>query len=168
MGTARVRVTYIARADLDGGRPPPDETPPEIASAVPAAPTGRVAAARARRRARRRRRAAGSGVVSLPAPPPVASADTAVATQPTGIVTEVPVPAATHLYVQAGAFSTYQNAARLQSRLGAGLEISSSTQGGRTIYRVRSGPFDDVGDADKALARVSSLGSNDAQIVVDR
>ena len=62
--------------------------------------------------------------VDLP-PPTVPSADTAVATQPTGIVTTVPVPAATHLYVQAGAFSSYQNALRLQARLGAGLKIST-------------------------------------------
>src|SRR5580704_18136558 len=40
-GTARVRVTYLARADLNGG-PPPSETPPEIASALPAAPTAKV------------------------------------------------------------------------------------------------------------------------------
>src|SRR5579871_4823268 len=34
-GTARVRVTYVGRADLNGA-PPPSETPPEIASALPA------------------------------------------------------------------------------------------------------------------------------------
>ena len=108
-------------------------------------------------------------VASLPAPAAaLPSADAAVATQPTGVVTEVPVPPATRLYVQAGAFSSYQNAARLQARLGSGLGISPATLNGRTIYRVRSGPFDDVGDADKALARVMDAGSNDAKIVVDR
>src|SRR5882757_1314773 len=35
-GTARVRVTYLGRGDLNGA-PPPSETPPEIASALPAA-----------------------------------------------------------------------------------------------------------------------------------
>ena len=104
----------------------------------------------------------------LPPPPPIRSADAAVATEPTGLVSKVPVPAVTHLYVQAGAFGSYQNAARLQARLGGGLQISSVTQGGRTLYRVRLGPFDDVGEADSALARVESLGSNDAKIVVDR
>src|ERR1700728_5163158 len=29
-GTARVRVTYLGRADIGGGAPPPSETPPEI------------------------------------------------------------------------------------------------------------------------------------------
>ena len=167
-GTARVRVTFVSRADLQGGQPPPDETPPEIASAVPAAPTIPVASAVIGA-------VPGAAVPPPvtntdlpPLPPPVHSADVAVATEPTGIVSKVPVPGVTHLYVQAGAFSSYPNAQRLQARLGGGLQISTVVQNGRTLYRVRMGPFDDVGDADSALARVESLGSNDAKIVVDR
>src|SRR5262249_52951237 len=42
-GTARVRVTYIARADLPNGQPQPvAETPPAIATALPATPTTKV------------------------------------------------------------------------------------------------------------------------------
>src|SRR6185437_10292771 len=41
-GTAKVRVTYVSRADLGAGAPPPSETPPEIASALPAAPTAKI------------------------------------------------------------------------------------------------------------------------------
>ena len=41
-GTARVRVTYLSRADLENGQPPPSVTPPEIASALPAAPTAKI------------------------------------------------------------------------------------------------------------------------------
>src|ERR1700742_2690843 len=41
-GTAKVRVTYLGRADLENGQPPPPETPPEIASALPAAPTPKM------------------------------------------------------------------------------------------------------------------------------
>lgn len=168
-GTARVRVQFISRADLQGGRPPPDTTPPEIASAVPAAPTGAVASS-ALDVVPGAAVAPPTAVSSLPmaAPAPVMSADAAVATQPTGIVTQVAVPVATRLYVQAGAFATYQNAARLQARLGSGLSISSTTQNGRTIYRVRLGPFDDLSDADSALARLTAAGSNDAHIVVDK
>src|SRR6478609_7483158 len=40
-GTARVRVTYLGRANLNGA-PPPSDTPPEIASALPAVPSGKV------------------------------------------------------------------------------------------------------------------------------
>ncbi|HEV2652027.1 MAG TPA: SPOR domain-containing protein, partial [Rhizomicrobium sp.] len=104
-----------------------------------------------------------------PLPTPLApTADTAVATQPTGIVSEVPVPTATHLYVQVGVFSAYSNAARLQARLGDGLDISPVTRNGQKLYRVRLGPFDEIEDADKALARVSASGSNDAKIIVDQ
>jgi rare lipoprotein A len=39
-GTARVRVTYISRADINGS--PPEETPPAVANALPAAPAGKV------------------------------------------------------------------------------------------------------------------------------
>lgn len=165
-GTARVRVQFVSRADLDGGRPPPDLTPPEVASAVPAAPTSRVAATALDA-------VPGTAVAPpvtarpLPSPlPPVTSADVAVATQPTGVVTQT-APVATRLYVQAGAFTTYQNAARLVQRLGNGLQISSIAHNGQTVYRVRSGPYDDIGDADSALARVTAAGSNDARIVVD-
>src|SRR5579872_137138 len=41
-GTARVRVTYLSRADLNGGPPPSETPPPEIAAALPAAPTAKV------------------------------------------------------------------------------------------------------------------------------
>jgi rare lipoprotein A len=165
-GTARVRVTFVSRADLKGGSPAPSEAPPEIASAVQAAPTNRVASSDLEP-------VPGAAVAPpiatayLPSPP-VRTADAAVATQPTGIVTTVPVPATTHLYVQAGAFSSYPNAVRLQARLRAGLQISTITQNGQRLYRLRLGPFDEVGDADRALARLSSLGSNDARIVVDQ
>ena len=175
-GTARVRVTYVGRADTAAGTPPPPETPPEIVAAVPAAPTttvdtsalnvvpgatvappvqvAEVPAAIA---------AGASGVaVSVPTPPPD--------TQVTGVVKQVPVPAVTHLYVQIGAFSSEANAMRLQARFsGAGnLEVSPIVRNGKPLYRVRSGPYASVADADTALARISSLGSNDAQIVVDQ
>jgi rare lipoprotein A len=165
-GTARVRVTFVSRADMPGANSPPTVTPPEIASAVPAAPTDKVASSSLNP-------VPGASaspdvqVSSLP-PPTTPTADSAVATQPTGVVTTIQVPVATHLYVQAGAFSSYQNALRLQARLGAGLKVSSAVQHGQTIYRVRTGPFDELGDADRALARLSSLGSNDARIVVDQ
>src|ERR1019366_1317604 len=41
-GTAKVRVTYVGRADMGGGGAPPSETPPQIANALPASPAARV------------------------------------------------------------------------------------------------------------------------------
>jgi len=162
-GTARVRVTYLSRADINGA--PPPITPPAIASALPAAPSGKVdtaalgivpgatvAAAPAR------------PVQPTPPIPPQMFADD----QPTGKVTRVPVPVVTHLYVQLGAFSKMENAKALLNRVGGDLRISTLQRGGQTLYRVRSGPLSSVADADAALARITGGGANDAHIVVDQ
>ena len=139
-GTARVRVTYLGRADLE-----------RRAAAVrnPARDRQRPAG-RARRqggqrgpghRARRRGGAAGRTSAACPRrapiPPPVFADN-----QPTGQVTKVPVPAATHLYVQVGAFSKLENAKTLLAKLGGDLRISTLQRNGQTLYRVRTGPLD--------------------------
>jgi rare lipoprotein A len=164
-GTARVRVTYVARAARPNGEPMPSDTPVEIASAVPAAPapkvlTGPLAAVPDAPIAPPIRIA----VLPAPAPDPVP----ADAGPPTGQVTQVPVPAATHLYVQVGAFGSYENAMRLREQLGGELQISTTKKNGQTLYRVRTAPLNTTADADAALARLSGLGSNDAHIVVDQ
>ncbi len=166
-GTAKVRVTFVSRADLPNGQPQPDTTPPEIASAVQAAPTGKVEVASLEVP---QGTAVSPPLNSAPLPQPATqpSEEQIAATQPTGQVTTVSVPAVTHLYVQVGAFSTLENARRIQSRIGNGLTISTIERNGQKLYRVRLGPFDQVADADQALAHLSSQGSNDARIVVDQ
>jgi rare lipoprotein A len=165
-GTARVRVTYLSRADLQGGAPPPPDTPPEIAAALPAAPTAKVDI--------RPLTAVPGAAVAAPgrqyAMPAVApSAPLQVASnEPNGQVTEVPVPVATRLYVQVGAFSKLDNARTLLSKLGGDLRISTLQRNGQTLYRVRTGPLNSVEDADAALSRMTGAGSNDAHIVVDQ
>ena len=164
-GTARVRVTYLGRASLDNGATA-EETPVEIANALPAAPSGKVDTA-------------ALGVIpgAVAAPPPAAPAMPRAApvspemladNQPDGKVTKVPVPASTHLYVQVGAFSKLQNAKTLLDRLGGNLRISTLQRGGQTLYRVRTSPLASVADGDAELARVTKAGANDAQIVVDQ
>ncbi len=164
-GTAKVRVTYMGRSNMNGA-PPPSETPPAIASALPAAPSGQVATSQL------------GGVpgvplappvpaIALPAPPPAPSVPLA-STEPSGQVDNLPVPPVTRLYVQVGAFSKLENAQRLQRSLGGGVTISTLQRGGQTLYRVRTGPLSSVQDADAALARMSGTGSGDAQIVVDQ
>ncbi len=168
-GTAKVRVTYLGRADQTNGAPPADNTPVAIATAVPAAPTGKVDTD------------ALNIVPGAAVAPPVQVASLAPTTvpsapvqapdiEPTGQVVHVPVPAVTHLYVQAGAFGSLANADRLKARLAAagGLIVSPIDRNGQRLYRVRIGPFDDVSAADAALAKLVGLGSNDAQIVVDK
>jgi rare lipoprotein A len=165
-GTAKVRVTYLARADMEGGGPPPSITPPEIASALPAVPAAKIDT---------------STLGALPgapvAPPvkqsvlptPVVPPPVQVAVnQPSEQVVQEPVSAATHLYVQAGAFSKLDNAKVLLSKLGGDLRISPIQRNGQTLYRVRTGPLSSIEDADAALSRISGAGSNDAHIVVDQ
>jgi rare lipoprotein A len=163
-GTARVRVTYLGRADINGK--PPDETPPEIARALPAAPSAKVDVA-------------ALGIVpgatvappartsSLPTAAPI-PAQMFADNQPTGQVTRVPVPPVTRLYVQLGAFSKLDNAKALLNKVGGDIRISTLQRAGQTLYRVRSGPLPSVADADAALARITGAGANDAHIVVDQ
>jgi rare lipoprotein A len=163
-GTARVRVTYLGRGDINGA--PPSDTPPEIANALPAEPVGQVDTS-ALNIVPGVPVAPAVKVTPLPAPipePPVQLAST----EPTGQVDKVPIPPVTHLYVQVGAFSKMDNARRLMSSLGGDLHVSTLQRGGQTLYRVRTGPLSSVQDADAALARISGAGSSDAQIVVDQ
>ena len=168
-GTARVRVTYMSRADVPGTDVPEGpETPPEVANALPPVPAGNVQVASLDTVAGTPQ-AAPVRTQPLPAPQP-STPDEATDPQPNGQVTTVPVPAETHLYIQVGAFSSVDNARRLKARLAAthGLVISPIDRKGQRLYRVRIGPFDDVGEADSALADTVKSGSTDAKIVVDQ
>jgi rare lipoprotein A len=171
LGVARVRVQFLGRADLKGPglASPAEETPTEVATAVQAAPTGEVAAVPLAPVAGAPT-AAPVATEELPAPvarpepaPPVAAA---VAV--TGQVASVPVPAATAIYVQAGAFGIAENARRVETRLRSlGARVSPATRDGKTVYRVRIGPLQDVTAADAALAAAIALGQADARIVVE-
>jgi rare lipoprotein A len=165
-GTARVRVTYVSRGDLPDGGQQLDETPPGIASALPAKPTGIIQTASLDP-------VSGAAVAPAPAPAPGPTTQTAsidTGDQVTGRVTIEEVLGTTHLYIQAGAFGNIANAERLRARLSSAgaLNISSIDRNGQHLYRVRMGPFDDVKAADAALARVSAAGGTDATIVVDK
>ncbi len=163
-GVARVRVTYVGRADL-GGTGPVDDTPVAVASALPAKPAGRVDSA-----------ALDVLPGALTAPPPAALPPVPVPVAPTvaplevtGKVEQVPVPAATRLYVQVGAFTNITNARRLLNSLGGDLVISTIQRNGQTLYRVRSAALGSVTQADAALARINvQAGGGDARIVVDQ
>jgi len=162
-GTARVRITYLARADLNGA--PPEETPREVAKALPAAPSGRIESATLAA-VPGAKVAPPTRTASLPTVAPIPAAMFAD-NQPTGNVTQVPV-ASTKLYVQLGAFSRMDNAKALLGKVGGDLRISALQRNGQTLYRVRSGPLASVQDADAALARITGAGANDAHIVVDQ
>lgn len=168
-GTAEVRVTYLARADLPGVAPV--EAPAAVATAVTAAPSEPV------------RMAALDPVAAAPAtqagpdesdePPqadPTESSPAVVHRESSDTVAALPPPAAGHIWVQAGTFAVQDNADRLKDRLSAigNVTISSIDSQGRILYRVRIGPFDDVGAADAALARLDALGTSGARVVADQ
>ena len=167
-GTARVRVTFLGRAELNGPgyATPGEETPVEIATAVPAVPTAKITASSLQ---------PVEGVPVAPEksprelPKPITAVQTAALPPiPDGTVTRVQVPTATAIYVQAGAFTSPTNAGVVAGRLYMfNARVATGQLGGRPIYRVRIGPFQDVGAADAVLTRVQQLGHNDVQIVVE-
>ena len=144
-GLAQVRVTYLERADSKGGRMiPPPKKAPDVATVIASAPTSRVEEA------------------SL-LPVPVATPAPQQLDPPTQRVV-----GSSPLFVQAGAFTSMENANRVVAALQAfGASISAMIKNGQALYRVRLGPFSNVGEAGDALVRVQQLGHNDARIVVD-
>ena len=86
-----------------------------------------------------------------------------------GKVSRVPVAPNPGMFVQAGAFSQYANAHRMEALLkGVGpVRISQVDGGNARVFRVRVGPVGSVAEADMLLARVVAYGVNEARIVVD-
>lgn len=183
-GTAKVRVTYLARSDEPAGTPADTVTETAVAAAPTAAvqvasldpavatpatsPSPQQASAYA---SSADTESSGSLSADVPSPSPErldrkleAKADEAP------VVSTVPVPAVTHIYVQVGTFSIRDNAERLKDKLVAAgnLTISPIDRKGQTLYRVRVGPFDDVSAADSALAQVNGIVNIGARIVVDQ
>lgn len=74
-------------------------------------------------------------------------------------------------YLQAGAYSSADDAEQQRARLalnGLVAKVTEREQGGRTVYRVRLGPFDARDDADATLAKVRSAGADAVLVRVDR
>jgi len=74
----------------------------------------------------------------------------------------------TQIFVQAGAYSVYDNANRAAARLTSvgSVGIASALVNSRDVYRVRVGPLASVEEADATLEQVIRAGYNDARIVV--
>ena len=75
----------------------------------------------------------------------------------------------TGIYVQAGAFSSLENALRMRDQLFnmGPTQISRFTVSGTEIYRVRIGPLQTVEVADATLSRVVNSGVSEAQLIVE-
>ncbi|HLY06072.1 MAG TPA: septal ring lytic transglycosylase RlpA family protein [Rhizomicrobium sp.] len=178
-GTAKVRVTYLARADEPAGAPADSTTetavaaaptaPVQVASLDPAVATPATTPRPQSVSADAAPAEIPSSDVPSPSPEKLDANLEAKAEEP-AVVTTVAVPATTHIYVQVGTFAIRDNAERLKDRLSAAgnLTISSIDRKGQTLYRVRVGPFDDVSAADSALAQVNGVVNIGARIVVDQ
>ena len=172
-GTAMVRVEILPResqqmaAKLTGEPMPADDHPkpnaaPRVAvtsKALPPPPGARQSAPNPDRQV------AATTTQPLPRPAPrtrnLAKVD--------GSVETVPLAKSPTVYVQAGAFSQYTNAFRLQVLLKS-LAPSTITQvqaAEAHLFRVRLGPVATVEEADALLARVVSSGVPEARIIVD-
>ncbi len=88
--------------------------------------------------------------------------------------TAAPAPAAPStntLYVQAGAFGTEANAARLLTQLRSqGVDkgfVRADQVNGKPMFRVRIGPIPSVVEFDRVIARLKSLGIPDARLAMD-
>src|ERR1700733_7729135 len=147
-GPAKVRVTYLSRADLPAGRGESATAFAAVAApaerAQAAAPTGDV-------------QVASLEPVSVPqrqVPPHATETDAPVAETAKQDLPPVMRPSETtdaesgsgRYYVQAGAFAERENAERLRDRLSdaGSSSISSIDRNGAPLYRVRIGPFDSV------------------------
>ncbi len=158
-GTARVRVQSLGRAPLN--------TSTAEARDVMEGRTTRVASA-----------APSSSVTAAAIAPPGSTGGRVTATRHRNVngASSAPrnraVAEPTDIYVQAGSFRQEQNAQRVLNSLAAGgsgrdARIMPTWVDGQRFFRVRMGPFNQVSDADAALARVVSLGHHGARIVVD-
>lgn len=87
---------------------------------------------------------------------------------PDPVISEQPVEPSS-IYVQAGSFTVRANAYNLSNKLSvlAGASVFPADVNGRTFYRVRLGPLDNVDAADELLAKLSLAGNDEAIIVVD-
>lgn len=174
-GTAKVRVEIMARESIAlahgmdaiqvasaADAPPKPEAAPRMAvtSQELAPPPGTRATPAPTYRHR---------VAPVTQPTPPVSRATAPLEEVDGQVKRVPVAGSTQMFVQAGAFSQFVNAHRLEALLKgvAPVYVTQADSGAGRIFRVRLGPARSVAEADALLARVFARGVSEAHIVVD-
>ena len=115
------------------------------------------------------------GAASAPAPGLATPAKPAVATAPadSAAVPKSTKPGAEAFtyYVQAGAYARPEDAEQQRAKvglMGMSAKVTEREQSGRTMYRVRLGPFDRKDDADAAQQRLAGNGVEAALVRVER
>ncbi len=119
--------------------------------------------------------AAMKGGTPMPAPSEpvvVASAQTdsaPIAAPPPDPVVTTEAVAPTQMFIQAGAFSQYENATSVSTRLQqiGQTNVTPVASGERELYRVRLGPIASVEEADAKLDAVMKAGYPEARLIVD-
>ena len=73
---------------------------------------------------------------------------------------------ANSFYVQAGAYATQSRADQAAAALDSlGARVQPATVEGHEIFRVRIGPFLDIGQANAAVSHAQALGHTDLRII---
>lgn len=183
-GVAQVRVQFVGPASGDPtvAQPVAPPAPDNDAPPVVAAPRGGVTSAVL---------SPPPGATAAPAspPPPTAAAPTLPASQP-GLTPVATAPAnsieadrarlnsqevrvlpvrQTNIFIQAGAFSQFENANQMVAKLSpyGRANINRAMVNGADFYRVRLGPLSDVQQADQLLASLQQSGFPEARIVIE-
>jgi cell division protein FtsN len=107
--------------------------------------------------------------LSVSTNPPLTTRTTAQAAPTQTTPAPAPKAEAVHAYyVQAGAFAAEDRADKLAATLDSmGARVSPTTVGGRSLYRVRIGPFKDAQQANDALGVAKSMGHTDVKVVTE-
>lgn len=171
-GTARVRVQAVPGGGPEGDQPlhPPTDRR-DMPIQVAAAPKGSVSTEALPPPPGVRGQSAPTSTAA-PAPPSATAVIGAGEAQPINLerqpVRQVAVRSSA-IYVQAGAFTQFENAHRLSARIStiAPAKVTAATVGGTEFFRVRIGPLESVEAADRTLAQVIATGQPDARIVID-
>lgn len=119
----------------------------------------------------------GTSEATFPPPAPKSNRDAAAILAgepvPSSPSPKVPKPGGEGFvyFVQVGAYSSGDDAEQQRAKLalqGFGAKVSEREQGGRTIHRVRLGPFDSQADAASAQERLKSSGVDSALVRQER
>jgi cell division protein FtsN len=142
--------SWDPNAPLSNGKAPARPQAPPLAgpAVLPPAPAGSAAPA---------------------APAPRAAAATA-ASAPGAAATKAGAPALIY-FAQAGAFTRADDAEAQRAKLallGLDAKLSEREQSGRTVYRVRVGPFDARAQADAAIEKLQAAGVESTLVRVER
>lgn len=174
-GTARVRVQIVPGGGPEGDQPLPPSAPGTGDMPIQVAAQSSKGAVTAEALAPppgTRGQAGATPAAAAPAQPSATQVIGAGGAQPMDLekqaVRQVAVKQ-TAIFVQAGAFTQFDNANRLSARLSpiGPVRVMNASVRGTDYYRVRVGPLASVDEADRALAQVIATGQQDARIVVD-